>query len=157
VWTGFIWLSIGPNDGLLETDNESSRFIKLHVLPGNFCFYTLPLSLNWEKLWQIDLALEGSLSNVRRKLRWAALRSLNSANRTTQWDFSWTDHIELTALDTIIFHWESLKDMSVHMTCRQEIKDLSVAKLFATNITIKCLKINKILNSKLEVIFSKTA
>jgi len=57
------------------------------------------------------------------------------------------DHIRLTAFHTIIFHRESLKDMSVHTSCRQDGKYLSVANIFTINISIKYLKTKEILNS----------
>jgi hypothetical protein len=66
------------------------------------------------------------------------------------------DHIELTALRTIIFHRDRLKDMSVHTSCSQEGKTLSVAKIFTTNITIKCLKTKEILNFELGGLSSMT-
>jgi hypothetical protein len=54
------------------------------------------------------------------------------------------DHIKLTALHAIIFHRENLKDMSVHTSCRQEGKNVSVAKFFTIVITTKYLKTNEI-------------
>lgn len=77
-----------------ELTDVLKNYSDVHSLPVDFCFLTLPVSLNWAKRRLTDLLGGASVPNVRRTVTFDS----NYPYHSTHWAFCWTDAISLTGV-----------------------------------------------------------